>query len=114
MSTLEVNVGVICASMPSIQLLLRKVAPRFFGSSVDHSSYLHPYSNSHARTFRNTNTHQPQSMNITKTISTTITDMPKDKDSDSVMELVDVSKSGSIKGGSNTTLEIESARRHNW
>ncbi|KAK5048917.1 hypothetical protein LTR84_005338 [Exophiala bonariae] len=116
MSTLEVDVGIICACMPAMQLLLRKVAPSLFGSSADNkSSYLHPYSNSHARTFRNTNSHNPPSKNITKTISTTITDMPL-KDSDSVMELVDNSKPGSANGrsGSNTTLPPDPARDHNW
>jgi len=114
MSTLEADVGIVCACMPAMQLLLRRVAPRIFGSSVDNSSYLHPYSGANTKTYRNTNGHHPQSKNITMTRSVIVTDMPKD--SDSVIELVDnTSKSRSAEGGSIATFSTDAAHKHhNW
>lgn len=113
MTTLEVDVGIICACMPAMQLLLRRVAPRMFGSSADNASYLHPYSGSHMKPGRNTNSHYPQSKTITKTISTTVTGMPED--SDSVIELVDTSKNGITEGGSTATVSTDTARKDpNW
>ena len=122
MSVLEIDVGIMCACMPAMQLLARRVAPRIFGSTVEQSSYLHPHTGSRSRTrnFRHTNSHavqQPKS--ITKTITTTITDMPKD--SDSVMELVDTDRHDARNGNPNldscsfATLSSEHPQKpQNW
>ncbi|KEF53462.1 uncharacterized protein A1O9_10437 [Exophiala aquamarina CBS 119918] len=92
MSTLEVDIGIICACMPAIQLLLRRVAPGILGSSITESSQLYPHTGSHARTksTRHPSSHITQSKSITMTITTTVADMPKD--SDSVIELVDTER----------------------
>ena len=88
MSILEIDVGIICACMPTMQLLLRRAGPRLFGSTVHADSYLHPYTSSRSRTYRSTNSHHRQSKSgITNTTTTTVNDMPKD--SDSTIELVD-------------------------
>jgi len=103
MSILEADVGVICACMPAMQLLLRRFAPRLFGSTVDQSSYLRPHTAFQSRTFRSTGARgsmPPHS--ITKTITTTITEIPKD--SDSTIELVENPNNGGAEGGSFATV----------
>lgn len=118
MSILEVDVGIICACMPSLQLLLRRIAPRIFGSTVDSSSYLHPHaaSRSRTRTFRNTNSHIAQSKSITKTTTTTVMDIQKD--SDSVMELVDTDRQFHSTvhpdGSSFATVSTEHPQKPQW
>ncbi|EXJ56329.1 uncharacterized protein A1O5_12596 [Cladophialophora psammophila CBS 110553] len=108
MSVVEIDVGVICACMPAMQLLLRRVAPRLFGSTADKSSYLHPHTGgprSQSRTFRNTGARHSMAPNtITKTLTATVTEVAKD--SDSVMELVDNphKKGASHEGGSFATM----------
>ncbi|KAK5046663.1 hypothetical protein LTR84_007424 [Exophiala bonariae] len=118
MSMLEIDVGIMCACMPALQLLLRRVAPKIFGSTADQSSYLHPHtgSRSRTRTFRHTGSHAPQPKSITKTITTTVTDMPKD--SDSVMELVDNDRhdghAANMDGSSFATVSSEHPQKPNW
>lgn len=118
MSMLETDVGIMCACMPALQLLLRRVAPKIFGSSAAQNSYLQPHTGSRSRTrnFRHTNSHAQQNKNITKTITTTVTDMPKD--SDSVMELVDNDRhdgsTAQLDGSSFATVSSDHARKPQW
>lgn len=94
MSILETNVGIICACMPAIQLLLRSVAPRIFGSS------LQPAYGPHSKTYRTiTNQAQPNYV-ITKTVTHTINAISKDTDSE--IELVSVRNNRSAEGQSFT------------
>ena len=110
MSTLEVDIGIICACMPAIQLLLRRLAPGILRSSLTESSHLYTHTGSHTRTrtIRHPSAHIKQSKNITMTITTTVADMPKD--SDSVMELVDTDRqghNGNADCGSQATVSTE-------
>ena len=103
MSVLEVDVGIICACMPALRLLLRRVAPSLFGSTIDQSAYLHPNTASRVRTFRSEGARRSMAPHsITKTITTTISEMPKD--SDSTLELVENSKNDSDKGEAFATM----------
>jgi len=121
MSVLEINVGIICACMPAMQLLLRRMAPSVFGSSAGTDSYLHGRTNSRLVTLRNTDTHRPTQNRgaIRKTITTTVVDLPKD--SDSVIELVDktVKKSTTGEGESFATVSSgpkpgDASDRNKW
>lgn len=111
-SILEINVGIVCACMPAVQLLLRRIAPKWFGSTIDSSSYLHEQSTTRNRAFRNTGSHIPhQRSQITKTTVTTVVDQAKD--SDSVIELVDNGKKDG-EGASFATTSSGAVGRNQW
>lgn len=49
-STIECDVGVICACLPAIRSLLRRVSPGFFGDTENAKSYgMNSHSHSHSR-----------------------------------------------------------------
>ncbi|KAH6889830.1 hypothetical protein B0T10DRAFT_513027 [Thelonectria olida] len=50
-STIEINVGIICASMPSLRILMVRLFPRLGGSSYDSSKY-NNYGDSYGRRSR--------------------------------------------------------------
>ncbi|KIW20771.1 hypothetical protein PV08_01349 [Exophiala spinifera] len=85
MSVLEADVGVICACMPALKLLLRRVAPGIFGSTVDQSSHLRAHHGSHANSYGARRSMPPQI--ITKTTTTSVVELPKENDS--TIELVE-------------------------
>lgn len=53
-STIEINVGIICASMPSLRILMVRLFPRLGGSSYDSSKY-NNYGDSYGRRSRPVN-----------------------------------------------------------
>ena len=113
MSTLEIDVGIICACMPTMPLLLRRVAPRLFGSTLSADSYIHPRTSSHSRNYCDSNSHHMQSKNdITKTTTTTVTDMPKE--SDSTIELVEDLGNSSMKGGTIHPISTKEPHNPQW
>ena len=96
MSILETNVGIICACMPAMQLLLRNIAPRLFGSTVHNESYAPPTNPSRSRTYRSFN-NQVQPC-YTNTRSMTHDTIAVSKDTDSENELVQIRSIGSAEG----------------
>jgi hypothetical protein len=106
MAALEVNVGVICACMPAMLLLLRRVAPRWFGSTINSDSRAPPYV-SISKAQRNTNSHIHPRATITKsTTRTTISALPGSAHSDTI-ELVSRAEKSNRTEGSTTVASIE-------
>jgi len=69
-STIEINVGIICVSMPSLRLLLIRVLPKAFGTT-DHTKHQYYINGSHNHQLGNISVGKPS-----KSFSST---QPKDK-----------------------------------
>jgi len=105
MSVLETDVGVICACMPALQFLLRRVAPRIFGSTM------RPTYASQSNTYRTITSRAQPNHIITKTVTHTIHAVSKDTDSE--IELVQgVSERGGEGHSFTTTTSPSSSRAH--
>lgn len=85
MSFLESSVGIICACMPAVRLLLSHAIPSVFGSTLNAGSRTYASASGSAAYGNIYNTHS--GTGVSKTITNTTT--PAANDTDSMIELVE-------------------------